>query len=341
MAEKYLAEARQNEVNTMHEEGSEVEGVQMVQYFIKDAENGINPAGFEDTTDGSLFAEFHILNDEVWEAIKEGTYKGFSLEGIFNLNPILQQEQTEINDIANSLNGAFSLMLNNFKRKKEMSKMKRIKQALASILAAFASITTDKGVLVWDGDEEIKVGDGVKLEDSEGIQTAPEDGDYKTDDGTIIVVKDGRVEEIKEVEAVEEVVEEIVEFASIETDRGALHYEGELEAGVEVYTIGEDETLVPAEEGEYILEDDRIVVVAEGRVVEIREVEEIKEVEEIEELRKELKTLKKENAELKKVVAKLRAKPFAKPAHEEAKEAVKFEKTGDKGLDNLARLLNK
>ena len=55
MAEKYLAENRQNLVNIMHEKGSEVEGVQMVQYFIKGA--GLNPEGFDNIADGSLFAE--------------------------------------------------------------------------------------------------------------------------------------------------------------------------------------------------------------------------------------------------------------------------------------------
>ena len=85
MAEKYLADGLQNEVNVMH--STDVEGVQMVQYFIKDSARGVNPTGFEDIADGSLFAEFHILNDDVWEAVKDGTYKGFSLEGVFDFIP--------------------------------------------------------------------------------------------------------------------------------------------------------------------------------------------------------------------------------------------------------------
>ena len=85
MAEKYLAESRQNDVSTMHT--TDVEGVQMVQYFIKDSSRGVNPEGFADIADGSLFAEFHILNDEVWSAIKAGTYNGFSLEGVFDFIP--------------------------------------------------------------------------------------------------------------------------------------------------------------------------------------------------------------------------------------------------------------
>ena len=85
MAEKYLAESRQNEVSTMHK--TDVEGVQMVQFFIKDSARGVNPDGFADIEDGSLFAEFHILNDSVFAAIKAGTYNGFSLEGVFDFIP--------------------------------------------------------------------------------------------------------------------------------------------------------------------------------------------------------------------------------------------------------------
>lgn len=85
MAEKYLAESRQNDVSTMHRD--DVSGVQMVQYFIKDSVRGVSPEGFADIADGSLFAEFHILNDEVWAAVKAGTYNGFSLEGVFDFVP--------------------------------------------------------------------------------------------------------------------------------------------------------------------------------------------------------------------------------------------------------------
>ena len=85
MAEKYLAESRQNDVSLMHR--YDIEGVQMVQYFIKDSARGVNPAGFEDIADGSLFAEFHILNDELFAEVKAGTFRGFSLEGVFEFAP--------------------------------------------------------------------------------------------------------------------------------------------------------------------------------------------------------------------------------------------------------------
>ena len=54
----------------------------------------------------------------------------------------------------------------------------------------------------------------------------------------------------------------------------------------------------------------------------------------------EMAALKAENASLKKEVARLKKAPAAKPAHEEVKEQTKFVKTGNKGLDNLQRILS-
>ena len=105
MAEKYLAESRQNDVNVMH--STDVDGVQMVQWFIKG--DGVTVSGFEDIADGSLFAEFHILNDEVWKAVKDGTYKGFSLEGLFDLSP--ERDKTQVEEIVDDLDGQFSRLI--------------------------------------------------------------------------------------------------------------------------------------------------------------------------------------------------------------------------------------
>lgn len=92
MAEKYLAMGFQNNVDTMHSWELE-EGIHMQEFFIKDTENGINPKGFESVKDGSLFAQFHVLNDDVWNAIKDGTYKGFSLAGQFAVEPVEDDEE--------------------------------------------------------------------------------------------------------------------------------------------------------------------------------------------------------------------------------------------------------
>ena len=271
MAEKYLLESRQNDVNLMHEKDSDVEGVQMVQYFIKGS--GISVEGFDDIADGSLFAEFHVVNDEVWNSIKEGTYKGFSLEGVFDLVP--EQDKEKVEEIVDTLDGAFSKFLNNTKNF-TMGRLNRFKAALLKAFAEFANVTTDKGILAWDGDDDLKVGDQVYIEDAEGNRTPAEDGDYKTDDNKTIVVVDGKVSEIKDPEVDVEPTEGEEgeqELASVKTDKGDLLYDGELAVGTEVFVADEEGTQTAAPDGDYTLENGNVVKVAEGKVSEIVEAE--------------------------------------------------------------------
>lgn len=272
MAEKYLAEGRQNDVNLMHVEGSDVEGVQMVQWFIKGG--GITPAGFDDIADGSLFAEFHVENDEVWAAIKDGTYKGFSLEGVFDLVP--EQDVDDVQQIVDTLGGVFSRIANKFKSN-TMSKLSKFKAALAKALAEFGSVTTDKGVIAWDGDDDLKAGDAVFIEDADGNRTPAADGDYRTDDAKIIRVVEGKVAEIVDEEAeVDSDSEETAEtFGDKTTDKGTIYWEGEddLKAGDAVYVDGEDGERTAAPDGDYRTEDGKVITVENGIVVEIKDAE--------------------------------------------------------------------
>ena len=272
MAEKYLLDGRQNEVNLMHVDGSEVDGVDMVQYFIKDSAKGVAPAGFDGIADGSLFAEFHVVNDEVWDAIKAGTYKGFSLEGIFDLAP--ETDRGLVEDIVDALDGVFRKIFKPLKYEK-MTKVKGLLARLAKALVEMGNITTDKGILAWDGDEDLKAGDAVYIEDENGERSKPEDGDYTTEDGKVIVVADGTVSEIRDLEAQVAPEEGAETFGSVATDKGSLEWDGEedLKAGDAVFTRDEEGNRVPAADGDYVTEDGKTIVVAEGIVSEIRDAE--------------------------------------------------------------------
>lgn len=353
MAEKYLAEGRQNDVNTMH--SIDVDGVQMVQYFIKDAARGVVPAGFDDIADGSLFAEFHVINDDVWEAVKAGEFKGFSLEGFFDLTP--ERDTHTVEEIVDDMDGQFCLAYRNFIHNcKNMSKINRFKAALAKLLAAFGNVTTDKGVLAWDGDEDLKEGDAVYIEDQEGNRSDAPDGDYITSDNKTIVVADGKVAEIRDPEAEVAPEEEPAEEAPAEnygriiTDKYELVWEGEedLKEGDEVFIQEAEAGLVPAPDGEYKTEDGKTIVVVEGKVAEIRDPEaEVApedapaEPDEAEELRKENAELRDQIATLSKKVEELSRIPMAEPAHEEVVASATIAKTGIKGLDRLAELMRK
>lgn len=189
MAEKFLSEGRVNEVNQMHIPFSEVRGVVMHQIFIKDTAAGVSPVGFEDIADGSLFVEYFVKNDDVWASVKDGTYKGFSLEGIFTFQPEpAHDDEAMLSQITNLI------------KQKKMTIIDKIKAALAEAVQ-LKNVTTDKGVISWEGDEDLAVGVEVFIEDAEGNRAPAEDGDYKLDDGTIVKVEGGKVAEILEPEA--------------------------------------------------------------------------------------------------------------------------------------------
>ena len=203
MAEKYLKMSLQNNVDTQHSFELE-DGIFMNQLFVKDTEKGVSPKGYEDYKDGSLFAQFHIANDSVWDEVKKGTYKGFSLAGVFNVEP---KEETKEDD-----------KNNNKEEKKDNSfmKIKSIKEALKAMIRQmeFSTATSDKGVIGWDVDGEIEVGTEVYLVDENGDRQPIEDGDYVLEDGRTVVVKDSKVEEIKE--KAEEAVEEPTQGSTTE-----------------------------------------------------------------------------------------------------------------------------
>ena len=87
----------------------------------------------------------------------------------------------------------------------------------------------------------------------------------------------------------------LCQFESIKTDKGELVVDKTLEEGVEAY-IGE----TPAEDGEYVLEDERVVVIKDGKVAEIKEKEEEEEKkEEVEEVKEDVKEEEVEAEEVK------------------------------------------
>ena len=85
IAIKFSKKGYQKNVNLMHDANMQVEGLVMFESFIVDKARGILPmAGYEDAKDGSWFGSFYVENEQVWNLIKEGKVKGFSVEGYFD-----------------------------------------------------------------------------------------------------------------------------------------------------------------------------------------------------------------------------------------------------------------
>ena len=85
IAIKFAKRKYQSNVNLMHDPSQVVDGVTMFESFIVDKKRGVLPmAGFEDVADGSWFGSFYVENNEVWNQVKSGELRGFSVEGLFD-----------------------------------------------------------------------------------------------------------------------------------------------------------------------------------------------------------------------------------------------------------------
>ena len=171
-------------VSVLHN-GKPLGGVELTQLFIKDKSKGIDPVGFEEVSDGSLFAEYKILNEEVWKGICNGVYRGFSIEGVFELAPVKIQETNQ--------------KVNQDKNKFNIFNMSKLRDKLAKMLLKFDSISTDKADLFYDHEGELVVGDEVYTYNEAGDRVPVADGEYLSDN-IVYDIENSKVTEIKRFE---------------------------------------------------------------------------------------------------------------------------------------------
>ena len=279
MAQKMLNDHTFNTLDTEHSHNMLGNGdAELRELFIKDVENGINPKGFEDVTDGSLLCTYYIANDDIWQRAKNGEFKGFSLEGIF------------------SVKEAETYNKQNNKKENKMSKLQQLKQLLSEILVDFSTIKLADGTEVEVGSQELQMGVAVKAED----------GQYELEDGRTMTVKDGIVSKMMEKE--ENVIEDVnsesdgngdsdnSDNADEQVPEEVIEEEGELEVTeegiVEVEQKEEEITEEPKEEVEMAVVEEEEDEVVEEVVVEPQESQEgVKQEAEIKELKGEVSQL--------------------------------------------------
>ena len=98
IVEKFSAKGFMQNFNLFHDDQQQVSDVTIFSSFISDAELGIKPpTGFEDIADGSWFISAKVNNQAVWDKVKAGTIKGFSVEGLFNYIPLQLQKMAIAN----------------------------------------------------------------------------------------------------------------------------------------------------------------------------------------------------------------------------------------------------
>jgi hypothetical protein len=89
IVEKFSAKGYLKNFNLFHNAQQQVSDVTIFNSFVTDKELGVAPlTGFEDVADGSWFISAKVNNQAVWDNVKAGTIKGFSVEGLFNYVPV-------------------------------------------------------------------------------------------------------------------------------------------------------------------------------------------------------------------------------------------------------------
>lgn len=84
VVQKFNQKGYMQNFNLMHDDAQAVSGLTIFNSWISDSTLGIQPMqGFSDIADGSWFISAKVENDDVWAKVKDGTLKGFSVEGMF------------------------------------------------------------------------------------------------------------------------------------------------------------------------------------------------------------------------------------------------------------------
>jgi hypothetical protein len=94
IALKFYAKGFQQSANEMHTKP--IEGITFFMSWIADESKGIpKMKQFEDLPDGTWFLGAKVMNDETWSKVKDGTFKGFSVEGMFDMTEVKMRMKEE------------------------------------------------------------------------------------------------------------------------------------------------------------------------------------------------------------------------------------------------------
>lgn len=93
--EDFMIKGFQNNVNLDHDHDKYQNKICLIQSLIKREDLGISPLGFEDVENGSWFVGYKVLDDEVWEQVKNGEFKGFSVEAYLDIVPAPQSDEVD------------------------------------------------------------------------------------------------------------------------------------------------------------------------------------------------------------------------------------------------------
>lgn len=105
LQEKFMEKNFINNINVMHDDKQQVSGVFMKNSWVSDSTMGIKPPDmFSDLPDGTWFISYKFKNEDMWQKfVKEGEFKGVSVEGMFDLVPYKKTFEEQFLEIVNQI----------------------------------------------------------------------------------------------------------------------------------------------------------------------------------------------------------------------------------------------
>ena len=251
--------ALQNKYNAVNaEHANPVGGVYLMESWVTDESRGIAaPKAWTDAADGSWFLTYYVENDQVWKDVKDGKFRGFSIEGYFTDKPAQAEEET-MSAIAAILAKCDNLKFETLSEMSAINKLNEIKKLLGFSVeeepaVKFAESTLVDGTVIrFPGDEIAMLGVGSVLEvqTPEGDFVSAPDGTHETAEGYLVTTEGGIVTEIVEKAQEEAPAEEmeVDQFAAIREEYSAKFAEqqdaiAKLTAAIERLTNAQAKTV--------------------------------------------------------------------------------------------------
>lgn len=190
--------------NSSLEHNQEIEGVTFVESWIKEDDVHDKSVAYGiNEPNGTWFATMKVDNDEIWNNyVKTGQVKGFSIDGMFDLEKINLHTDMNLESITNAIKQGFEAVLNSNKEENVVVEMAQMKLA--------------DGVTILEADS-FEAGMPVFVLAENGDKVPAPIGEHELEDGRILVItQEGMIAEIKE--KVEEDVQEEAQDVAMNND---------------------------------------------------------------------------------------------------------------------------
>lgn len=202
-SELYMKHNRTNEHTFEHQ--TPVDNVHVVESWIVEDPNVDKSKTYGmNMPKGTWMVRVQCANDEMWQQVKDGSIRGFSIEGYF-IDRVEQMSKRTIGDMTK-------------KERNFADRLWRQAKAMMGLQKFYSEVTLENGEVLATEDDSFVAGTTVSRIDEEGLPVDVKNGKYRTQAGVelevfdnVLIEWDGEVAQVEE-QAEETVVPEAVEM---------------------------------------------------------------------------------------------------------------------------------